>query len=432
MKRQLYRKLLEWKEDRFRKPLLLQGARQVGKTYLLKEFANNEYEDIAYFNFEQEPDLRSIFEHSLKPSHLLENLSAFSGKKIVPQKTLIIFDEIQVSSKALTSLKYFCEEAADFHLAAAGSLLGVSIGKESSFPVGKVSFMRLYPLNFFEYLEAAGQDALVSLLTVKNDWHPLPELFHNRLLELYKFYLYLGGMPEVIQDYIIDQDIAKVRKIQREILRAYESDFSKYATKSEAIRISEIWHSIPTQLARENKKFKYSDVVKGGRSSQFVSAIEWLRKNGLIILSYNLNTPKLPLSNYADQSKFKTYLLDLGLLGAMLDLDSRLITSSSGILEETKGAYVENYVAAELTAYGCEKLYYWSSKSTAEVDFLISKNNLVFPIEVKSGYSRKGKSLSVYKNKFHPTNVFRISPRNFTQDNQFKNIPLYSVSKMLT
>lgn len=427
MKRQLYTNLLEWKVNPNKKPLLLQGARQVGKTYLLKEFANKEFPDLAYFNFEQEPDLASLFESSLKPSYLLENLSAFIGRKIEPHHSLIFFDEIQVSPKAITSLKYFCEEAPEYNIVAAGSLLGVSIGKETSFPVGKVNFMMLYPLNFFEYLEAVEDKALLSMLKEKNDWNQLPEIIHNKLLDGYKFYLYLGGMPEVVQNYIHHHDIIKARNIQKDILLAYERDFSKYTTKSEAIRISEIWHSIPMQLARENKKFKYSDVVKGGRASRFESAIEWLRKTGLIIPAYNIKVPKLPMMNYVDKSKFKIYLLDSGLLGAMLDIDSKLIAFPPQLFKEFNGAFVENYVAAELISHGNETLFYWKSKSDAEIDFLISKNNQIFPVEVKSGYSRRGKSLGIYKEKYHAKDVFRISPRNFTSDNRFINIPLYAV-----
>ncbi len=432
MKRQLYGKLKEWQSNPHRKPLLLQGARQVGKTYLLKEFASREYEDSAYFNFEQEPELKSIFERSLKPSYLIENLSAFAGKKIEPEKTLIFFDEIQVSPMAVTSLKYFCEEAPDYHVAAAGSLLGVSIGRETSFPVGKVNFMTLYPLNFFEYLEAVEGETTCKLLRDKNDLKPLPEIFHNKFIDLYKFYLFLGGMPEVVQNYLDNRDINNARLIQKEILLAYENDFSKYTTKSEAVRISEIWQSIPMQLARENKKFKYSDVVKGGRSSNFGSAIEWLRKTGMVLPSYRIKVPKIPMANYADQSKFKIYTHDQGLLGAMLGLNSKLIITPTELFSEFNGAFIENYVAAELVSNSSEKLYYWKSKSDAEVDFLISKDNAILPVEVKSGFSRKGKSLSVYKEKYKPANIYRISPRNFTQDNDFINIPLYAVSLLFS
>ncbi len=427
MKRHLYIQLLEWKNKPQRKPLLLQGARQVGKTYLLKEFACQEYSDLAYFNFEQEPDLKSIFEHSLSPSYLFENLSAFAGKKIEPLKTLVFFDEIQASPKAVTSLKYFCEEAPNYHIAAAGSLLGVSLGRETSFPVGKVNFMTLYPLNFFEYLEAVENEAILTMLKTKNNWDQLPEIFHKKLLDLYKFYLFMGGMPEVVQNYRDNQDINAVRNIQKDILRAYERDFSKYTTKSEAIRLSEIWHSIPMQIARENKKFKYSDVVKGGRASRFESAIEWLRKTGLILPSYQIKIPKFPMTNYADQSKFKIYTHDTGLLGAMLDLSAKLITTPTDLFSEFNGAFIENFVAAELTSHGNEKLFYWRSRHNAEVDFLISKDNEIFPVEVKSGFSKKGKSLGVYKEKYRPLRTFRISPRNFTCDNGFINLPLYAV-----
>ncbi|KPA12123.1 ATPase [Candidatus Magnetomorum sp. HK-1] len=430
MKRQLYKNLLAWKNSSRRKPLLLQGARQVGKTYLLKEFGHKEYSNLAYFNFEQEPDLEQIFNQSMNVSYLINNLSAFYGKKIDSQDSLIFFDEIQASPKAVTSLKYFCEEANHFHVVAAGSLLGVSVTRDTSFPVGKVNFLMLYPMNFFEYLEASGEKMLIQALISNHDCQALPDFVHHRLLDHYKFYLYIGGMPEVVQHYLDHHDIAAVREIQKEILLAYERDFSKYSTKSEAIRISEIWQSIPMQLARVNKKFKYSDISKGGRASRFESSIEWLRKTGLIIPSYNIKIPKLPMTNYSDMNKFKIYMFDTGLLAAMLDLDSKIIVSPTKIFNEFKGAFIENFVATELISGGFEKLFYWSSKHSAEIDFLVKISQQIYPVEVKSGLSRKGKSLIIYKEKYKPDKVIRISPRNFTHDQDFINLPLYAISQL--
>ena len=429
MKRILYQQLLTWKSQANRKPLLLQGARQVGKTYLLKEFAGKEYQDCAYFNFEQTPELSSLFESSLNPGILIEALGAFIGRKIEPGSTLIFFDEIQAFPRALTSLKYFCEEAPEYHIAAAGSLLGVSVGKTSSFPVGKVTFMTLYPMNFFEYLTALGEHMLLKLLEEKKLTEPLPEIFHDKLNRLFKYYLYIGGMPEAVQNYINNKDIEQVRRIQKDILGAYERDFSKYSTPDEAIRVSEIWRSIPVQLARENKKFKYSDVIKGGRAARLETAIEWLRKAGLIYLVYNIKTPKVPLSGYTDRSKFKIYLLDSGLLGAMLEVESQAIILGDKLFSEYNGAFIENYVAEELLAHvDTESIYYWTSASEAEVDFVLSKAGNIFPLEVKSGLSGKAKSLRVYAGKYHPLNVFRTSPRNFTENGDLINIPLYAVS----
>jgi predicted AAA+ superfamily ATPase len=430
MKRTLYQNLLKWKFKEIRKPLLVQGARQVGKTYLLEEFGNREYNDLAYFNFEKTKDLHSLFETSLDPINLVELLSAYQGRKITPESTLIFFDEIQACPRALTSLKYFCEDAPKQHIVAAGSLLGVSVGKTSSFPVGKIDFMTLYPMTFFEYLEAANEKLLIKQLEKNKNFQPIPEPLHNKLINLFKFYLFLGGMPEVVSHYIKQRDILEARHIQKDILNAYSRDFSKYTTPNEAIRISEIWHSISTQLAKENKKFKYRDVTKGGRASRFESSIEWLKKTGLIHMSYNIKTPKLPLSGYADHGKFKVYLLDSGLLGAMLNVPSETIVDNNKLFSEYNGAFVENYVVNELIAQEFNELYYWTSKSDAEVDFILPIENSIVPLEVKSGMSRRTKSLRVYSEKYNPHTVYRTSPRNFTKDGDLINIPLYAISQL--
>lgn len=429
MERLLYKQLLEWKAQDNRKPLLLQGARQVGKTYLLKEFAKREYTDCAYFNFEQTPELGKLFDSSLAPRILIEALAAFTGKKIEPGSTLIFFDEIQAFPRAITSLKYFCEEAPHYHIVSAGSLLGVSVGKPSGFPVGKVNFMTLYPMTFFEYLAAQGENSLLKLLQEKEITEPLLEPFHQKLTRLFKYYLYTGGLPEVVRDYINNGDIKKVRELQKEILNAYQRDFSKYSTPSEAIRISEVWQSIPVQLARENKKFKYSDVVKGGRASRLETSIEWLRKAGLIYIVYNIKTPKLPLAGYIDHTKFKIYMVDPGLLGALLEVPSKAIILGDQLFSGYNGAFIENAVANELIAAGeSGGIFYWTSKSEAEVDFVFSMDGTVYPLEVKSGLSRRVKSLRVYAEKYSPRRVFRASPRNFTGDGDLINIPLYAVS----
>lgn len=433
MERFLYKKLLAWKQDDNRKPLLLQGARQVGKTYLLKEFARREYTDCAYFNFEETPELSSLFESSLSPSILLESLSAFLGRKIEAGSTLVFFDEIQACPRAITSLKYFCENAPEFHVVAAGSLLGVSVGKATSFPVGKVNFMTLYPMSFFEYLAAIKEDLLLKLLMEHqfsaSGSDGLVEAFHEKLTRLFKYYLYIGGMPEVVQDYINNRDIENVRRLQQEILKAYERDFSKYSTASEAIRVSEVWRSIPVQLAKENKKFKYSEVKQGGRASRFETAIEWLRKAGLIFVVYNIKAPKLPLAGYMDRSKFKIYMLDCGLLGAMLDVPSQVIILGDQLFSEYNGAFIENYVARELIGQmDSQGIYYWTSKSEAEVDFIVPVEGRIYPLEVKSGLSRKTRSLRIYADKYQPPGLYRASPRNFARDNDFTNIPLYAIS----
>ncbi len=428
MKRSLYKELLLWKNRNNRKPLLLEGARQVGKTYLLKEFADKEYGDCAYFNFEKTPELDSLFKSSLDSSSIIKSLELFIGKKIDSDSTLIFFDEIQASPRAVTSLKYFYEESPGYHVVAAGSLLGVSVSRLSSFPVGKVNFMMLYPLSFFEYLSAVKENLLIELIEGKNDFLQIQNIIHEKLLDHYKKYLFLGGMPEVVQNFIVNDDIVEVRKIQKEILHAYKRDFSKYTTASEAIKISEIWNSIPVQLAKENKKFKYNDVVKNGRSSKFESAIEWLKKAGLVYTVNNLKLPKLPLSGYADNTKFKLFLLDSGLLGAMLNIHSSLIVKGNNLFSEYNGAFIENYAAVELIKSGFEELFYWTSKFDAELDFVVSnEENKIIPIEIKSGLSKQKKSLRVYAEKYNPEFLVRLSPRNFVRDDKFINIPLYAV-----
>ncbi len=432
MKRFLYNKLINWKNSDRRKPLLLQGARQVGKTYLVNQFGKNEYKDYVNLNFEQNPDLKTIFTGELNPHKIIENIGFYIGRKINPENSLILFDEIQEVPEAITSLKYFCEEAPEYHLIAAGSLLGVSVGKSKSFPVGKVNFMTMYPMTFHEYLLAIGEKLLADKLQDYNKIEPLAELIHNKLINHFKKYLFVGGMPEVLQDFIENNDIVSVRNLQNEILEAYKRDFSKYTDKSQAIKISELWQSIPYQLAKENKKFKYSGVRKGASASVFEQTIQWLKNAGLINIAYNISVPKLPLAGYTDYSKFKIYLLDTGLLGAMLRVDSSIIITPTKLFTEYNGAFIENYVASELTASGSSELFYWKSRSDAEVDFIIQYQNKIYPLEVKSGLSRNLKSLRSYADKYNPELIIRTSPRNFVKDKEFINIPLYAVSLIST
>ena len=430
MKRELYKELLHWKNDSNRKPLLLQGARQTGKTYLVNKFGKNEYKNFIYLNFEQEPNLRSLFDGSLKADTIIENISLYINRKIEPKNTLIFFDEVQIVPEAITSLKYFYEQLPEFHIIAAGSLLGVSVSTHKSFPVGKVNFLTLYPMNFYEYLLAFDNELLAEKLKSKTDTEVLPELIHTDLIENLKKFLFLGGMPEVLKTYLETKDIKLVRKIQIEILEAYQRDFSKYTNKREAIRISEVWRSIPYQLSRENKKFKFKDIKKGGRASTYEQTMEWLSKAGLINISYNLSVPKLPLQGYADLSKFKIYLLDTGLLGAMLNLSSSIIAKPNDIFAEYNGAFIENFIASELLAVGQKELFYWTSKSDAEIDFIIQYENKIYPVEVKSGMNRNIKSLRSYAGKYNPELIIRISPRNFVKDKEFINIPLYAVCSL--
>ncbi|MBT3424269.1 MAG: ATP-binding protein [Bacteroidetes bacterium] len=426
MKRSAYNQLLEWKNDKDRKPLVIQGARQVGKTYLVNEFGRKVYKNYIYLNFEQDSNLESIFNHSLNPLEIVENIGLYLGQKITSDETLVFFDEIQVSPRVLSSLKYFQEQTPEFHIIAAGSLLGVSIGKESGFPVGKVNFMTIYPMSFNEYLIAMGEDLLVDKLEKIKSPDPLAEAIHQKLMNYFKMYLYLGGMPEVIQNYINEQDIVKARRIQNDILQSYHRDFSKYADKKQAIKISEFWHSIPRQLAKENKKFKYGEIKKNARASMFDQTVEWLSKAGLITVVYNVPTPKMPLSAFADYSKFKIFFHDVGLLAAELNVSSELILLENRIISEFKGAFIENFVAQELKSYGNNSLFYWTSKSEAEIDFIISDSAKIYPLEVKSGMNRNIKSLRSYADKYSPDRIFRLSPRNLIQSDDFINIPLYA------
>jgi len=427
MKRLAYKELTDWKNSKQRKPLLVQGARQVGKTFLVQEFGKNEYEKLYYFNFEQDKALRTLFDSTLDPEEIISNLSLYIGEKIESKHSLIFFDEIQIAPSVLTSLKYFQENAPEHHIIAAGSLLGVSLGKDSSFPVGKVNFLTLYPMSFTEYLMAAGEALFIQKINSIKEIAPFPEAIHNKILDHLKLYLFLGGMPEVIKSYIEDRDIANARSIQNEILNAYDRDFSKYTEKNQAIKTSEFWNSIPGQLAKENKKFRYGDIKKNARSSMYEQTIEWLRKAGLILLAYNVESPKIPLSAYADFSKFKVFMHDVGLLAAKLKITSDQIVIPDAMFREFNGAFIENFIAQELISEGNNQLFYWTSRSDAEVDFLVNNSNKIYPLEVKSGTSRNTKSLQSYAVKYHPEKIFRTSPRNLIESGEFINIPLYAI-----
>ncbi|MBK8778879.1 MAG: ATP-binding protein [Saprospiraceae bacterium] len=431
MKRNIYLKLLEWKQSKSRKPLLLEGARQVGKTWLIREFATHEYKEFYYFNFEDDPELNNIFSGNKDPAQLIEKLSLKLNKKIVSEDTLICFDEIQLCTEALTSLKYFQEKAPEYHIISAGSLLGVSIGKQSSFPVGKVNLLTLYPLSFSEFLEAIGEKMALDFVIKNTSLEAIPDFLHEKLLELLKRYMFLGGMPEVIQDYITNKDIRQVRQIQMEILKSYQRDFSKYADKSQSLKISEIWNSIPYQLAKENKKFKYKDVNSNARASTYEMSFEWLRSAGLIYKVYQIRASKLPLAGYADHSIFKLYSLDTGLLAAMLNLTPEIILKPSDIFTEYNGAFVENLVCGELIKSIAEEtsssLFYWSSDRIVEVDFIFQFENEIIPLEVKSGLNKNTKNLRSYEVKFKPKTIIRASPRNFDKQGNFINIPLYAL-----
>ena len=427
MKRTIYKDLLKWKNNPNKKPLLLQGARQVGKTFIINQFGRNEYKNFIYLNFEQDINLHQFFKKQLIPEKIIEDLGIYLGQKIEAENTLLFFDEIQVLPEVLTSLKYFNEQASEFHIISAGSLLGVSIAAHRSFPVGKVNFLSMYPMSLMEYLEAIGEGMLVDKIQGVNPKTPINIVLHEKLIKHLKMYLFLGGMPEVIQNYINNKDVVEVRKTQNEILESYKRDFSKYNDKSQALKVSELWNSLPYQLTKENKKFKYSDVKKKARASMFEQTIEWLKNAGLVNVIYNISTPKLPLSGYTDYSKFKLCIFDTGLLGAMLNIPSKIIIDPIALFTEYNGAFIENFVAQELVVYGHNTLYYWTSNSDAEVDYVLQLEQDIYPVEVKSGLSRNKKSLKSYENKYEPKLIYRVSPRNYTQSENFINIPLYGM-----
>lgn len=429
MKRQILTKLQRWKQNKFRQPLILRGARQVGKTYILKEFGSLEYQHVAYFNFESAPQLHDLFSGSLNPKDIIKILAIELSMEIVPEKTLVIFDEIQECPAALNSLKYFNESASEYHICAAGSLLGVTLADSKEFPVGKVDFLNLYPLSFEEFLQAKGAENLIQYMDNIVRIEPLPSILHEKLLKLFKEYIYTGGMPAAVLDYIENEDINSIRSIQKNILDSYRLDFAKHAPPSVIMKINQVWDVIPSQLAKENKKFIYSVMRQGARAQEFEVAIKWLVELGLIHKVYNTSTPKLPLSAYINHAIFKIYLADVGLLGAMSGLSAKAIIYGDKIFQEFQGAFIENYVAQDLARQG-HSAFYWTSTGQAELDFVLQHNDVIYPIEVKSGTSTKKKSLITYNQKYEPSLAIRVSPMNLKLDGKMLNCPLYLFGKI--
>ncbi len=433
MKRKITEKLCQWKRQPLskRKPLLLKGARQVGKTYVLKQFGKHEYANSLYINFENNPRVCQLFDASLDPKVIIKALSIEMDAHIVAGKTLIIFDEVQECPNALNSLKYFCEDAPDQHIIAAGSLLGVKLAHTKGFPVGKVQFLTLYPLSFLEFLEALQKDKLVSFIDELNTLDPLAPNIHEKLLEHFKEYLFVGGMPEAVAEYSSSQDLTKVREIQNAILNAYSLDFAKHAPKEQIMKINQVWGSIPSQLAKENKKFIYSIIREGSRAKEFEGALQWLMEAGLIYKVTLASIPKIPISAYADPNIFKIYLVDVGLLGAMSHLSAKTILHENELFQEFRGSITENYVAQELT-HSQYPLFYWTSEGKAELDFILEHDDVVYPLEVKSGNSSKKKSLLVYGNTYHPSVLIRTSPMNLKKNGDILNCPLYLIENLRT
>lgn len=429
MKREIFKNLQSWKNQSKRKPLILMGARQTGKTYILKKFAKKEYQNSIYINFEDTPQFSRLFKHSLDPKIILKSLSIEMNSEITEGKTLIIFDEIQECPEALNSLKYFCEKAPLQHVVAAGSLLGVKLAHVKGFPVGKVQFLTLYPLSFLEFIEALKENNLKNFIEEQNKIKPLPQNLHEKLLMYFKEYLFVGGMPEVVYEYINSKNVSKIRTIQKDILNAYRLDFAKHSPKNLIMKINQVWNSIPSQLAKENKKFIYSAIRKGGRAKEFEVALQWLVEAGLIHKTSLITTPKIPLSAYVNINAFKIYLVDVGLLGAMSNLSQKTIIHDNEIFTQFKGAIIENYIAQELI-HSNYPLYYWASEGKAELDFIIEQDEFIYPIEVKSGNSSKKKSLKVYDNFYNPKMLIRSSPKNLKKDGNIFNYPLYLIEKL--
>ncbi len=423
MKRFILNELIKWKESKYRKPLILKGERQIGKTYILKQFGQENYDGVAYFNFDHDEDLYNLFNNTKNPKRILEQLAFIYGRAIIPGKTLIIFDEIQECPNALNSLKYFQEEANEYHIACAGSLLGIRLS-HTSFPVGKVDFLNMYPMTFSEFLIADNCENLVDYLKSLNEVEPIPDIFFNQLEEKLKAYFIIGGMPESVNVWVNEKDIELVNKVQENILKAYESDFSKHTENSEANKISLIWNSIPSQLSKENKKFLYQTIKEGARAREYENALNWLNDANLIYKIYNVKKPNIPLIAYNDLSSFKIYMNDVGLLRRMSNLNSRIVVEGNKLFEEFKGALTENYILNVL-CYIFDNVPNYFTFDRHEIDFLIQHKNKVIPIEVKSGNSTNNASLSRYNVKFNNELSIRFSMNNLKKDDKILNIPLF-------
>ena len=429
MERYAMQKLVQWKQRKNRKPLILKGARQVGKTWLMQEFGKRYFKNTAYVNFDRNDHMADVFEQDYNVERILMAINIETGVKIVPGETLIIFDEIQENPRAIASLKYFCEDAPEYAIIAAGSLLGVAIHKGVSFPVGKVDTLELHPLCFREFLSAVGEEGLVSLLDNKDT--ALMEVFQDKYIDWLKKYYFIGGMPEVVATFIENKDFSEVRYLQKRIIELYEDDFSKHTTENELPRIRMVWNSIPMQLAKENKKFFFGKIKEGARAKDFELAIEWLQDCGLIKKVYNVSKPAMPLKAYIEFSAFKLYLLDVGLLGAMSELDAKSILQGNTIFTEFKGAMTEQYVLQQLVSDTEYTPYYFSeSKSEGEIDFLVQKGMDVIPIEVKAEENLRAKSLKVFCNKYQPNIAIRTSMSNYREQEWMTNIPLWVISRI--
>lgn len=424
MKRLIINQLISWKENSQRKPLILNGARQVGKTYILKAFGKLHYRNVAYVNLDSQKELAKVFEQDFNVTRIIRSLSAFLNIHIEPQHTLIVLDEVQECPAALHALKYFCEDAPEYHVVVAGSLLGISMHGNSSFPVGKVDMLRMFPLTFEEFLMALGEEQLIKLM--KDGETEVIDTLSGRFVDCLRQYYYTGGMPAVVKEYITSGNLQSVRQLQKQILFDYRRDFSKHAPAEQVPRINLVWDSIPAQLARENKKFIYGALKKGGRAKEFEMAIQWLIDAGLVYRVYRANKPSLPLKFYEDLSAFKLFSLDVGLMGAMADSPAEAVLVNNQAFVEYKGAMTELYVLTQLQPTGIPIYYYSSNDSLSEIDFLVQSGARIVPIEVKAEVNVKSKSLSAFIQKHPDLTGLRLSLLPFQTQEWMENRPLYA------
>lgn len=426
MERKAFRQLQEWKQKTDRKPLIIKGARQVGKTWIMKEFGASEYESVAYVNFENNAMMKNLFEEDFSIDRILLAIEAVTGINPIAGKTLIIFDEIQEAPRGLTALKYFCENAPQYHLMAAGSLLGIAIHKGVSFPVGKVDFINLFPMTFEEFLSAMQEEKLIKLLN-STDWK-LISLFKEQLINLLRQYYFVGGMPAVVLSYCKEKDLKRVRELQNNILSSYDQDFSKHAPTADVPRIRMVWNAIPAQLAKENKKFIYGLLKEGARAKEFELAIEWLTDCGLVYKIPRIKKAAMPLKIYEDFAAFKLYMLDCGLLGALVSAPPSLMLIENKIFSEFKGMFTELYVLEQLITDPQISIYYWSSdRSDGELDFIVQCDTRIWPIEVKAEENLQAKSLRSFTSRHPDMKGLRFSMSDFREEEWMINMPLYAL-----
>lgn len=421
--------LYKWKESPYRKPLIIEGARQVGKTWLMKAFGQKAYEDTVYINFDSNRRMADLFATDLNTERLILGLELYAGRKIDPAATLIIFDEVQEVPKALSSLKYFCEDAPQYHIICAGFLLGIALHSGTSFPVGKVDFLKLYPLTFREFLMATGQERFVELLSTHD--FSMITAFKQTYIDALKQYYFVGGMPEAVLRFSENQDFNEVREVQKRILSAYEQDFSKHAPNEIVPRIRMLWNSIPSQLAKENKKFIYGLVREGARAKEYEAALLWLSDCGLVHKVNRVNMPHLPLKAYEDGKAFKLFVVDVGLLGCMAGLGQRTLLDGNGLFVEFKGALTEQYVLQQLVTKAELRIYYYTNeRGSCEIDFLVDDGERAIPLEVKAEENLRAKSLRTYKEKFQPELSIRTSMADYRKEDWMVNLPLYAVEEI--